>query len=310
MNFYIHIGTHKTGSTALQYFLLKNRLILKEKGFWYPQAGSKDAGHHEIAWASRKNDDQPKLIEMLKQVRREARRNKCENIILSSEEFEFVKDINNLKLVLGEHHCKIILYLRRQDALLESEYNQHVKQANTQYRQSIFKFCFDFDFSSRFNYRNICSLWGQKFSDQAISVINYDNCSKDPLGIFSEFLNILEMELNNNFILPETKNSNLSLPSQATIYLARLNRLSLTNIQRQTAMQFLSNEFNGKNCSLLSLADRKKLWGRYRISNRYVETHYKFKPFCEPVDTDQQYVDFCEDFDTEIYNKIVNEILK
>lgn len=33
---YIHVGTSKTGSTALQTFCAKNRKILETNGFYYP----------------------------------------------------------------------------------------------------------------------------------------------------------------------------------------------------------------------------------------------------------------------------------
>ena len=36
---YIHIGTHKTGSTSIQDFLFKNRTKLRDRGFLYPLSG-------------------------------------------------------------------------------------------------------------------------------------------------------------------------------------------------------------------------------------------------------------------------------
>lgn len=33
----LHIGTPKTGTTAIQKFLYDNQTLLKEKGFFYPE---------------------------------------------------------------------------------------------------------------------------------------------------------------------------------------------------------------------------------------------------------------------------------
>ena len=36
---YIHVGTPKTGTSAIQVFFTKNRKLLKEKGVCYPDLG-------------------------------------------------------------------------------------------------------------------------------------------------------------------------------------------------------------------------------------------------------------------------------
>ncbi len=49
---YIHIGTHKTGSTALQFALWAHREALADLGYCYPAAGISPGtwGHHNLAW--------------------------------------------------------------------------------------------------------------------------------------------------------------------------------------------------------------------------------------------------------------------
>ncbi len=312
MNFFIHIGTHKTGSTALQHFLLINRAKLQEHGFLYPETGLKDAGHHKIAWASRSKDTFPQLNKLMQLVRGEANKLKCPNIILSSEEFEFGRDINHLKTALAGDNCKIIVFLRRQDTLLESEYNQHVKMHLTKYSHSIFKFHFDHDFNQRFNYKYLCNLWTHKFGQEAMSVVSYDNCSREPQGIFKEFLNVIKVPFDDGFLLPEEGHANASLPSKAILYLARLNTLSLTKNQHQLAIRILVDEFaSQKKQALLSLNDRKLLWARYEGVNGFVENTYNTSCFVEPSETEHndEYLDFCNDFDVNMYAKIIKRLL-
>jgi hypothetical protein len=47
---YIHIGTHKTGTTTLQTFFARNAAWLGRRGVHYPSAGRTQHGHHNLAW--------------------------------------------------------------------------------------------------------------------------------------------------------------------------------------------------------------------------------------------------------------------
>lgn len=49
---FIHIGTHKTGTTSIQHLLIRNSSALRERGYCYPQAGRLELspGHHNLAW--------------------------------------------------------------------------------------------------------------------------------------------------------------------------------------------------------------------------------------------------------------------
>ncbi len=311
MNFYIHIGTHKTGSTALQYFFQQNKDKLQEHGFYYPTEGVVDAGHHQIAWAAKKKET-GELADLMSAVMDAANKKKCSSIILSSEEFEFIRDVNclkNLKNVLGEHTYKIIVFLRRQDTLLESEYNQHIKHANTQYRHSIYKFYFDIDFSHRFDYKQLCRFWGGEFGKNAIHAINYELCCQDPLSIFNRFFAILGLTLDDSFSYPKKQHSNPSLPSEATLYMARLNRFPLNMEQRQRAIKTLSDTFSNAT-TVLSYADRKKIWARNRFTNNFIVANFGFDRFCAPENTEEnnQYVDFYDDFDKELFDKLIHNL--
>lgn len=312
MNFFIHIGIHKTGSTALQHLLLENRLKLQEYGFFYPKIGLKDAGHHKIAWASKNKSTFSELSRLINSIKKEAIKLNCNNIILSSEEFEFIRDLNNLKAVMANDNCQIIIFLRRHDTLLESEYNQHVKMFRTKYSENIFKFNFDHDFTQRFNYKYLCNLWSHKFGQEAISVISYDLCAVEPDGIFKAFFNTINIPFNYNFLNPDTRHANVSLPNKATLYLARLNKLALTAEQHHLAISLLINEFREEpNCSLLSLGDRKKLWIRYKSTTEFVEKNYQLSCFLEPsqMEYPNPPLDFCIDFDKSIYTRITEKLL-
>lgn len=142
---YLHIGTMKTGTSALQNFLDENRALLREKGYLYPRLKMKlDRAYYLrnayfLVWKSEKEGEAGAVAEQrlrnrcFRQLKRAAE--KYENIILSDEiiwhHFRSDKDfwprlIEDLKEINCE--LKVIVYLRRQDEVVQSLWAQFVKR--------------------------------------------------------------------------------------------------------------------------------------------------------------------------------------
>ena len=135
---YIHVGTPKTGTSAIQVFCSKNRKLLKEKGVCYPNLGfdfpgisSNRNGHCEVA-----DQALEKLTGML---------DNFPVFVLSDEHIWNNKDITTERLLhykekLAEAGAdmKIIVYLRRQDLLIQSYWAQQGKECmNTSFSDYI-----------------------------------------------------------------------------------------------------------------------------------------------------------------------------
>lgn len=92
---YVHIGTHKTGTTSIQWYLNQHARRLRGYGFHVPRAGriSRDlAGHHNVAWtalgdgrAQPRHGDIASLLAELEAAR-------ALRAIVSSEDLEFLAD--------------------------------------------------------------------------------------------------------------------------------------------------------------------------------------------------------------------------
>ncbi len=148
-NLYLHIGTPKTGTSAIQNFLTDNRRLLEKKGYCYPDMqvsfqgiGAKRNGHFlvyhykslEKAEAVKKENE---LVEQKLKMIYELSE-KYENIVLSDEGIwnayhtknDFWKNLNN---ALKNHNItlKVIVYLRRQDLFIQSYWAQQVKEIQT-----------------------------------------------------------------------------------------------------------------------------------------------------------------------------------
>ncbi|MBB4304254.1 hypothetical protein GGD81_003312 [Rhodobium orientis] len=191
---YIHIGVPKTGSTAIQHFATENRQLLREKGLLYPSAALRGFGHHDVAfllnggypdWA--KPQDRP-LGDLAGALRSECLEFDGD-VLLSSENFylfpqperlfEFVRDTG----LLEGRAVKVIVYLRRQDDLLVSWYNQLVKAQG---------------FSGTFadalhaqmwlgDYRSQLARWSNAFGRETMLVRRYPSQDVDGPGLMSDF---------------------------------------------------------------------------------------------------------------------------
>ena len=148
---YLHIGTPKTGTSALQYFCAGNRKILEEKGIYYPDLGFRfpDIGKHRNAhFLSYKEyiNKKEKLRdhEAEKKIREEGIQKLEEafqthdTIVISDEHIWNEAEMTTEILpALYQHfmeqgvQIKIIVYLRRQDQVIQSFWAQKIKESST-----------------------------------------------------------------------------------------------------------------------------------------------------------------------------------
>lgn len=145
---YLHIGTPKTGTSMIQFFMAKNQGILLRKGYTYPDfeftfegIGQNRNAHfltHEY-YDDDKNrlyDEEKKLQEQgFSRLLDELRQN--ENVVMSDEHiwtgYRVMENFweNLVKRVTeAGHELKVIVYLRRQDAYIQSYWAQLVKETS------------------------------------------------------------------------------------------------------------------------------------------------------------------------------------
>lgn len=130
----IHIGYGKTGTSAIQSFLTQNRRTLSKYNVYYPDLGrDRTHAHHEFATAARPIKDTGydsglTSFEFIRKLALELENRAEEIIVLSSEIFSGEIVFSNLQpLKKLFHHIKIVAYVRRQDQLIMSSYQQWVK---------------------------------------------------------------------------------------------------------------------------------------------------------------------------------------
>jgi hypothetical protein len=86
---YLHIGTHKTGTSSIQNFLLNNQEYLRERGFLYPTAGRPKIfsdGHHNLFWALSNHKNYDPNVGAWEELISEIDSSQFQKIIVTSEE--------------------------------------------------------------------------------------------------------------------------------------------------------------------------------------------------------------------------------
>lgn len=142
---YLHIGTPKTGSSAIQFFCGNNRKLLKEKGVAYPKMPFAFEGigqyrnAHFLSHKVYKDDKrdyaaQGEIYQEGMKVIQESLQ-QADKVVLSDEhlwnETEWDEErFQMLRMQMEKMGAtlKVIVYLRRQDLLVQSYWAQQVKE--------------------------------------------------------------------------------------------------------------------------------------------------------------------------------------
>jgi hypothetical protein len=127
----VHVGPSKTGSSAIQEALNRERQQLKSHGILYPEHNMDEnmisSGHLSTIMTFRDSRWKPSLRKILS-VRRDFAKCDCQSMILTSE-FFCEKDVL-LSLNALFDGVTAIAYVRDPISLVSSEYIQSVKRAN------------------------------------------------------------------------------------------------------------------------------------------------------------------------------------
>ncbi len=202
MDFFIHIGTGKTGTSAIQDFLDDHRAdLIQTFSCLYPnlKAESTDLftgrcqNHIELF---RRQDEQV-IRTQIHTLVTEARKRKIQKIVISYEGLsaqpKIAHTLRETLSVFPDIKVHIIMYIRRQDYWLESAYKQwgmkDIRFRNVQHFLETHMLYFPYN-SNRLE---SIESWGKEFGDDSIIVQPYEKGQlKD--GIIIDFLNKLGID--------------------------------------------------------------------------------------------------------------------
>jgi hypothetical protein len=186
---YIHIGAPKTATSTLQKVLADNHRVLLQQGVLYPRRLRHGDAHHLLVcdlidkYQSQPMPDfwygeQPRGAAWQSLAAEMAELGgKVHTVILSSE--LFFGQTANLQAMLEEirahlagHDVRIVVYLRRQDQLYSSFFNQDVKGVR-QWAHSAYQFYATHQIFQR-DYLSMMKTWGRAFGRDNILLRPYE----------------------------------------------------------------------------------------------------------------------------------------
>jgi len=290
---FIHIGTHKTGTTALQIGLGEHRQALRQHGFLYPAIGCPPEGphgHHNFAWEMsgdrRFRAEYGTGADLLWRLGQTS-----DDVILSSEDFEcsvfhtqrFVDFLTSLQDAGLE--TILVLYLRHQiayapslyqtllqfglDAPFEDYLDAIVANGRFCWREWVFPFCYK-SFLKRL----------EDLPATPLVVRSYDRLV--PRSLMHDFLSIFDLEPEQVGITDSLANVRPPLIFSVKEFLR--NRGASLNSTQEAVVTRLC-ESNRKPMPDLSARAKSTLSIRFRRSNQEVYAKYVLPPAAADIGT-------------------------
>ncbi|HET7717205.1 MAG TPA: hypothetical protein VFK86_16400 [Bauldia sp.] len=235
MTIVLHIGTHKTGTTAIQRFAASKRAKLRRRGVWYPSYDEiglfMHYGHHHVAHAIANeagnrlsSDDARRFVDHIL-----AKKRPGETLLISAEPFyrhilpaeggywaERRAYIERVRSFFPTSDVKILAIIRRQDTFARSLYQERIKV--TKFRQTFREFIQSG--RNAFEYYNHLSLFRDIFG--RVEVLIYEDLAAR--GLIDAFFHHIGIDVSD---IPERPNANPSLPIELVEFKRILNSTSL-----------------------------------------------------------------------------------
>jgi len=235
----LHIGWHRTGSTALQAHLHAHRTSLARRyGIAYPVEGLLGSAHHPIAWALqgrtesawgpvRGVDSGPEAC--MRAAIERARNAGATHVVFSTEEFRNFDREAVARIAGALRTCaevvRIVVYLRRQDRLAESSYNMEVQWWARRAREGFLEYVAGPESSPA--YRSVLERWADAFGRDAIVARAYRRDATDAWDVRSDFAGVLGIPP--GALPPRAEGLNDSLGPTTLEALRVLNNLAVSN---------------------------------------------------------------------------------
>jgi hypothetical protein len=269
--FILHVGRHKTATSALQAFLAANAgLLAQEFGILYPETGRnpRRCYHHPVFETAVERGD-PLDPQVVAAIVEEARRQSCSTILLSSEVLGRhdvpCEQLAKVRDSFAPHRVVIVVYLRRQDTFLPSIYAEWVKKGLIAAPTTIR------DIDPLLDHCDFVERYHRVFGRAAVVVRSYDAAARR--GIFDDFLGSIGVARIDGFRYPAARvNERLPWRYIALLRLAnrrRWQRRLVADRRVRAAALWLYRRFPGfmDTPEPLSASERRSLLERFEERN-------------------------------------------
>lgn len=210
MRIILHIGFHKTGTSALQDFFSRNAPALLQNGVFYEPLGGKWQNHHALALMFRMGEDQAKGRAAVARMLKKAAANGAHTVLISSEVLvENRTDVAAFLKCFDQHEVEVVLYVRRPDEAVASAHDQIVRAVKHRSTRRVT----DRPYAYNPRYAPLLQAWEN--AGATIKLAPYDKAQWPQGNIFLDFLAMIGITDASAFDLSVPKtNANIRLIPQ------------------------------------------------------------------------------------------------
>lgn len=283
----LHIGTQKTGSSAIQVFLTQNQQSLIKAGLEYldPRAnkfGLFNMNHSGLVLALtgfwRSGSHQLPKEKTWLMLREKVEQSK-HGVIISSEGFstpEVLQHMDFIKDSLSGFDVKVVIYLRRQDIFAQSLYKEQIKDREHRsfalaYEEAGYKKFLD--------YKEIVDQWGNAFGKHNIQVRPYERGQLKNGDIVADFMQTIGAKMNKK-MLRSDKPVNQTMNSHVLQISRELNAIGVNGPQVNEFKWWLNSILDNDSASvfvdhdLIGSSRRLEILKEFSDGNRYIAQEY------------------------------------
>ncbi|NUQ82465.1 MAG: hypothetical protein HUU10_12705 [Bacteroidetes bacterium] len=287
---FLHIGAMKTGTSAIQNVLYQKQNKLAQTGLFIPTLSKRARNYLGFSLLSPVPDFiHTRLPEpagdLYKQLNTEIDQCAQKTVVISTESWYQISTSHLLgaeaprqlhRLLGGERSdrtYKVVFFIRRQDRLMESIYNQHIKNNNLySLLQSPFSEFMD-HYSGYADLEGITRSWESVFGREAIVLIPYTERKTNSVALFFDQVGVAIPE----GISADTVNE--SLTNRESELMRHLNMASVdkSTWQRNLALVQFINKWSGetqKGFNYFSPDERSAFMNRYQEANHRLSLQY------------------------------------
>lgn len=287
----LHIGLQKTGTSSIQVMLASSSEYLRQEGYYFPKLPEKEGRvwnspfRHNILVST--YADFSSSFEKLDPAQEKAFWSELRQSdlvpILSAEEFSRLGRLDNLASRLSDFDVHLIAFLRRQDLLAESLYNQRNKILLSRNdkdlltpdlldEESLFRFLKNQNYIRLLNYDRLLAGFSSDCSPRRTTVRAFERSQLTHGDACLEFANILGVD-GSKIRRPEAE-ANGSIGNNI---LKRIIDVLISSGESAALEEMTSvsrDILSGKDCSgdyrILSPRTRKAMLGQYDAINKKV----------------------------------------
>jgi len=271
MKVILDAGLPKTGSKARQRFFVQAEQDLQGKGVCFPSSGRDGSWHRPLFDAVVKGDF--RLVERLRQELEDA---DSKIGLISYEDFYTLPPDQILELKRYLPDLEVVLFLRRQDQLVSSYYNQLHKSHRISLSaiEAFERSCLDW--REEYDFRQILLRWQEVVGRDALHIVLYDKGTSS----VDAFVSAVKIEV--DLTSHQETFPNRAVDGHGLSVLRHVKRLAADEQELPVlvaeAHRYLQDHFvqagDADDRYLISLDDRQKLMSQYEDSNEWTRQHW------------------------------------